>query len=85
MVEKNYDERLGQIFRQPELLRFIRSKIGQISPDLQKDPLVQNVNTQLDAIEQIVATPFGQGLTAAEVTKLNDSVNRVMVEIQKKD
>jgi hypothetical protein len=85
VVAKNYDEKLGQVLRQPELLRFIRSKIGQISPGLQNDPLVKRVNDQLGAIEQIVATPFGQSLSAAEVTKLNDSVNKVMQEIQRKD
>ena len=85
VVAKNYDERLGQILRQPELLHFIRSKIGQISPDLQNDPLVRSVNDQLGSIEQIVATPFGQALSAAEVSKLSDSVNRVMETIQKKD
>ena len=75
VVAKNYDEKLGQVLRQPELLRFIRSKIAQISPDLQNDPLVKSVNEQLGAIEQTVATPFGQALSAAEVTKLNESVN----------
>ena len=69
VVAKNYDERLGQVLRQPELLRFIRSKINQISPDLHNDPLVKSVNDQLGAIEQIVATPFGQSLSAAEVTQ----------------
>ncbi len=85
VIAKNYDEKLGQILRQPELLRFIRSKIGQISPDLQNDPLVKNVNDQMSAMEQIVATPFGQALSAEEVTKLNDTVNKVMQEIQRKD
>jgi hypothetical protein len=85
VVAKNYDERLGQILRQPELLRFIRSKIGQISPELQNDPLIKSVNNQLASIERIVATPFGQSLSAAEVSKLNDSVSQVMKEIQKKD
>jgi hypothetical protein len=85
VVAKNYDERLGQILRQPELLRFIRSKIGQISPELQNDPLIKSVNNQLVSIERIVATPFGQSLSAAEVSKLNDSVSQVMKEIQKKD
>jgi hypothetical protein len=64
VVAKNYDEKLGQVLRQPELLRFIRSKIAQISPDLQNDPLVKSVNDQLGTIEQIVATPFGQALSA---------------------
>jgi hypothetical protein len=85
LVAKNYDEKLGQILRQPELLRFIRSKIGQISPDMQNDPLVKSVNSQLLGIEQIVSKPFGQPLSAAEVTKMNESVTRVMQEIQKKN
>ncbi|CAN5414503.1 hypothetical protein BH20VER3_BH20VER3_03510 [soil metagenome] len=85
VVAKNYDEKLGQALRQPELLRFIRAKIGQISPDLQNDPLVKSVNTQLGAIEQTVATPFGQPLSAAEVTRLSESVNKIMQEIQRKE
>jgi len=71
--------------RQPELLRFIRSKIAQISPEMQNDPLVKDVNTQLSEIEQIVAKPFGQALSEAEVTSLSESVNKLMQEIQKKD
>jgi len=85
LVVKNYDEKLGQVLRQPELLRFIRAKIGQIAPELQNDPLVKSVNGQLLEIEQIVAKPFGQGLTLAEVSKLNENVNRLMQEIQKKN
>ena len=85
VIAKNYDERLGQVLRQPELLRFIRSKISQISPELRNDPLVSSVNRQLLGIEQIVAKPFGQSLSAAEVTQLNESVNQVMQEIQTKD
>ena len=85
VVAKNYDEKLGQVLRQPELLRFIRSKIGQVSPDLQNDPLVKSVNAQLGAIEQLVAKPFGQPLSLAEVTKLNESVNKLMQEIQQKN
>jgi hypothetical protein len=52
---------------------------------MQADPLVKSVNTQLVGIEEIVAKPFGQGLTAAEVTKLSQRVNALMEEIQKKD
>ena len=85
LVAKNYDEKLGQALRQPELLRFIRSKIGQVAPEMQNDPLVKSVNNQLLGIELIVAKPFGQPLSLAEVTKLNESITRVMQEIQKKN
>jgi len=67
------------------LLRFIRSKIAQISPEMQNDPLVKSVNNQLQGIEQIVAKPFGQPLSSAEVTKMNESITRLMQEIQKKN
>ena len=85
VVAKNYDEKLAQVLRQPELLRFIRSKLSQISPDLQDDPLVNSVNTQLQGIEKIVATPFGKSLSPDEVTRLQTAVNQLMQEIQKKD
>ena len=85
LVAKNYDEKLGQALRQPELLHFIRSKIGQVAPEMQNDPLVKSVNSQLVGIEQIVSKPFGQPLALAEVTKLNESITRLMQEIQKKN
>ena len=85
LVEKNYDRKLGQILRQPELLRFIRAKIGQVSPEMQNDPLVKSVNSQLGGIEQIVATPFGTPLSLAEVKRLHESVSKLLAEIQRKE
>lgn len=85
VVAKNYDERLAQALRQPELLRFIHSKLNEIAPELQADPLVKSVNVQLQGIEKIVATPFGKSLSAEEVTRLQKAVNQLMQEIQKKD
>jgi hypothetical protein len=84
VVAKNYEEKLGQVLRQPELLRFIRSKVSQIAPELQNEPLVKSVNAQLAEVEQVVARRFGQPLNVAEVTKLNESVNKLMEDIQKK-
>ncbi len=85
VVAKNYDEKLAQVLRQPELLRFMRAKIAQVSPELQNDPLVKQVDAQLGGIEKIVATPFGRSLSPDEVTKLNTAINEIMAEIQKKD
>jgi|SRR5450432_3413226 len=85
VIVKNYDEKLAQVLRQPELLRFIHAKVGQISPEMQNDPLVKSVDRQLVGIEKIVATPFGKALSLEEVTKLNEAVNQVMQEIQKKE
>lgn len=85
VVAKNYDEKLAQVLRQPELLRFIHSKLSQISPELQGDALVKSVDAQLQGIEKIVATPFGKSLAPEEVTRLQTAINQLMQEIQKKD
>ncbi len=85
VVAKNYDEKLAQVLRQPELVRFMHSKLGQISPEMQNDPLVKSVGAQLSGIEKIVATPFGKSLSPDEVTRLQSAVNQLMQEIQRKD
>lgn len=85
VVAKNYDEKLAQALRQPELLRFMHSKLTQISPELQGDTLVKSVDAQLQTIEKIVATPFGKSLAAEDVTRLQAAINQLMQEIQKKE
>jgi hypothetical protein len=85
VIAKNYDEKLAQILREPDLLHFIRSKLSQVSPDLQGDALVKSVDAQLQGIEKIVATPFGKPLSAEEVTRLRTAIDQLMKEIQKKD
>lgn len=85
VVAKHYDEKLAQILRQPELLRFIHSKLTQISPELQSDVLVKSVDSHLQGIEQIVATPFGKSLASDDVMRLQAAINQLMQEIQKKE
>ena len=85
VVAKNYDEHLAQVLRQPQLLRFIHSKLTQVSPELQNDPLVKTVDTQLQEIEKIINTPFGHSLPPAEVARFQAAINQLMQVIQKKD
>lgn len=83
-VAKNYDEKLAQVLREPKLLGFIHSKLTQVSPELQNDPLVKAVDTQLQAIEKIIATPFGKSLAPADVARLQTALNQLMQLIQTK-
>ncbi len=85
LVAKNYNPKVAQVLRQPELLHFIHSKLAEISPDLLADPLVKSVDAQLQEIEKIVATPFGKSLSAAEVAHLQNAITHLMQQIQKKD
>jgi hypothetical protein len=85
VVAKNYDEKLAQVLRQPELVKFIHAKLSQVSPELQSDPLVKTIDGQLEGVEKLVGTPFGKSLTAAEVKQLQTAINQLMQEIGKKD
>jgi hypothetical protein len=83
-VIKNYDEGSAKVLRQPAVVNFIHSKLNDISPDLRNEPLVKSVNEQLAGIEKLVAFQSGKGPTVEEVRKLNDSVTKLMEEIQNK-
>jgi hypothetical protein len=83
-VIKNYDEGSAKVLRQPAVVSFIHSKINDISPDLRNEPLVKSVNAQLTGIEKLVGFQSGKGPSLEEVRKLNESVTKLMEEIQNK-
>jgi hypothetical protein len=83
-VIKNYDEGSAKVLRQPAVVNFIHSKINDISPDLRNEPLVKSVNEQLTGIEKLVGFQSGKGPTLDDVKKLNESVTKLMEEIQNK-
>src|ERR1700724_3023196 len=77
-VMQNYDERAARVLRQPALVKFIHSKINDISPDLHNEPLVKEVSDQLPGIEKLVAFPLGKAPTAEDVKKVNEAVGKMM-------
>ncbi|HEV2096516.1 MAG TPA: hypothetical protein VGQ82_08430 [Chthoniobacterales bacterium] len=83
-IAQNFDEHTAAVLRQPALVNFIRTKINDISPELQKDPLVKEVGDQLGNIEKLVAFTPGKPPTADEVRKVNEAVGKMMEEIQNK-
>ena len=83
-VMQHYDERAAKVLRQPALVKFIHTKINDISPDLHNEPLVKDVSDQLNGIEKLVAFPPGTAPSADEVRKVNEAVGKVMEQIQNK-
>lgn len=81
-VLKDYNEASAKVLRQPALVNYIQAKVKEISPELQKDPLVKTVSEQLSEIQKLVA--FTGTPTAEEVRKLNEAVSKVMTDIQSK-
>ncbi|MEP7071775.1 MAG: hypothetical protein ABI839_05275 [Verrucomicrobiota bacterium] len=84
-VAANYDERAARVLRQPALVRFIRAKLNDVSPTLRSDPLVKAVSDHLTTLEQLVSFPPGKSPQVEDVRKVNQVVDDLMQQIQKKD
>ena len=54
-VARNYDERSAKVLRQPALVKFMQSKINEISPELRSEPLVKDVSEELSGIEKLAS------------------------------
>jgi len=83
-IIQEYNEASARVLRQPALVSYIQVKVKEISPELQKEPLVQSVGEQLSEIQKLVTFPNGGTPSAEEVSKLNGAVTRLMDEIQSK-
>jgi len=84
-IIKNYTETAAKVLRQPALVRFMQSKVNEISPELRQEPLVKSVSEQLSAIEKLVSFPDGKAPSQDEVKKVNEAVGKLMTEIESKE
>jgi hypothetical protein len=83
-IAQNYDERSAKVLRQPALVKFMQSKINEISPELRSEPLVKDVSEELTGIEKLVSFPADKAPTVDEVRKVNEAVGKVMEKIENK-
>jgi hypothetical protein len=83
-IARNYDERSAKVLRQPALVKFMQSKINEISPELRSEPLVKDVSEELTGIEKLVSFPADKPPTVDEVRKVNEAVGKVMEKIENK-
>jgi len=83
-ILENYNEASARVLRQPALVSYIQAKVNDISPELQKEPLVNAVREKLSEIEKLVTFSASGTPTAEEVRKLNEAVTSLMAEIQSK-
>lgn len=83
-VMEDYNEESAKVLRQPALVSYIQSKVKEMSPELQKDPLVKTVSDQLSDIQKLVTFSGSGTPTAEEVKKLHEAVSKLMGVIQSK-
>src|SRR5215472_2406090 len=84
-IMQKYDERSAKVLRQPALVRFMQSKMNEISPELRQEPLVKDVIERLNEIEKLVSFPAGKTPAADEVRKINEAVSKMITEIESKE
>jgi hypothetical protein len=84
-IVKNYSESAARVLRQPGLVRFLQSKLNEMSPELRQDLLVKHVNEQLTVIEKLVSFPEDKVPTVEDVRKINDAVGKLTTEIESKE
>ena len=84
-IIKNYNEPAAKVLRQPGLVRFMQSKVNEISPELRQERLVNDVSEQLTGLEKLVSFPEGKSPSAEEVQKVNEAVGKLMTEIESKE
>jgi hypothetical protein len=83
-ILQEYNEAAAKVLRQPALVTYIQAKVKEMSPELQKEPLVKSVSDQLSDIQKLVTFPNGGTPTAEDVRKLHGAVSKLMDEIQSK-
>jgi hypothetical protein len=84
-IMQNYDEQSAKVLREPALVHFMQSKINEISPELRNDPLVKGVSNELGKIEKLVSFPPDKTPGIEEVRKVNETVGKMMQEIENKE
>lgn len=84
-VMKSFDENAARVLRQPALVSFMQSKIKDVSPEVQGEPLVKSVSSQLAEVQKLVTFAEGGTPTAEDISKLNAAVTRLIDEIQHKE
>jgi hypothetical protein len=81
LVLQNYNAEDAKLLRQPALVSFLKNKLTSLPGKIQNDPLVQDVNRDLDGIQKMVSFSADHVPTEEEVKDLNLAASKITKEI----
>jgi hypothetical protein len=81
ILVQNYNADDARLLRQPALVSFLKGKLAELPDKIQKDPLVQNLNRELEGIQKMVSFSTDHVPTPEEVKSLNLAVAKLTKEI----
>ncbi len=84
VVTKNFNENAASVLRQPGLVAYLRGKLANLPPREHDKLLIQNLETQLEAIEKLVSFPAGATATKEDVKKINEQAVAMVKDITTK-
>lgn len=83
-IANNYTPGAAKLLRQPAIIAFMRTKLGQLPEKVQADPVVKIVTAKLPEIERLVSFPSDKTPSQDDVKQLNALVKGLMDDISKK-
>lgn len=83
-IDANYTPASAKLLRQPAIIAYIRTRIGQLPEKVQSDPLVKNVEGKLEDLEHLVSFPNDKVPSPEDVKKLKELSSSLVNEISKK-
>ncbi|HZC58472.1 MAG TPA: hypothetical protein VE154_00675 [Chthoniobacterales bacterium] len=81
LLVQNYNAEDAKLLRQPALVSFLKGKLAALPDKIQKDPLVQNLNRELDGIQKMVSFSADHVPTPEEIKSLNLAAAKLTKEI----
>jgi hypothetical protein len=81
LVLQNYNPEDAKLLRQPALVSYLKGKLIALPAKIQKDPLVQTVNQDLDGIQKMVSFSADHVPSVDEVKDLNTAASKITKEI----
>lgn len=78
IVLKNFTPQNAAILRQPQLVGFLRAKLGGLSAPLKEKPLIKSIEEGLAGIETLVSFPLGGAASKEDVQKLHDKATELI-------
>lgn len=81
LILQNYNPEDAKLLRQPALVSYLKGKLTQLPEKIQKDPLVQTVNQDLDGIQKMVSFSADHVPSVDEVKDLNTAASKITKEI----
>jgi hypothetical protein len=81
LLLKEYKPETAKLLRQPALVAYLQRKLKQLPEKLQRDPLVQTVDRDLDQIERLVSFAADHVPSPEEIKTLNDAAGQLTQQI----